>query len=106
MNFKIQLFHIKFKLKIRQMGMGSGRWLSTKHERLWADEVIELQYRLLVMNEIRAFQETDPRTVVTLHSTRVHLLLTEQELDDIPTRGSSDCAPFAPGPNVDVSEEF
>lgn len=60
------------------MGLESSRRLQTKHECVWADEIIEPQYRLLVSNEIRAFQATNPGTVVTFHGIVFHNLLTEK----------------------------
>lgn len=82
---------------IRQMGLGTCSRLQKKHERLWAREVIEVRYLLLVMNKIGASDVTNPENVIKFHGIVVHRLLTEDDVDEMRFRGSSDRAPFVPG---------
>lgn len=79
------------------MVQGSSRRLQMKHQRLWADEVIGLQYPLLALNEIRALQATNQDNVVKFHGIVVHHPLENKELDDLRMPASSNRAPFVPG---------
>lgn len=79
------------------MGMGTSFRIETRHERFWADEVVQLQYRPLVMNEIRAFQATEPKNVVKFHGISVDHILSERELDHLCARVKSKRASFVPG---------
>lgn len=88
---------LKIKLRIRQMELGTSRRLQTRYERLWADQVVELQIRLLVMNETQAFDATNPNNIVRFHGIVMHRLLTEEELDDLHLRGTGERAPFVAG---------
>lgn len=78
------------------MRTGSTLRLQVKHKKLWADKVVELQYRLIVMNGITSFQETDPETVFKFHCIVIVLLLRDWELD-MPSRGTFNLAAFVPG---------
>lgn len=70
--------------------MGSFRRLQTKQERLWSDEVPDMQFRLLVMHGFNFVQATDPDTVVTLQVIKVPSLLYDKELDDLRLCGSTE----------------
>lgn len=68
--------------------MGNSRGLQRRHEKLWADEVVDLQYRLLLTNEIA---DMDPPTNYkpSFHGIHVCRLLKAEELDELCGRGSS-----------------
>lgn len=80
----------QIKVRIPQLGQRAPRRLQTKHERLWAEEVVEFQYRLLVINEVSAFQPTDQNTVLSFHCIKVHRLLTEKALYGLCARYSGE----------------
>lgn len=82
---------------MRQMGLGTSRCIQTNHEGLWADEVFHLQYRLLVMNEIKSSQAINPKNLVKFHGILVDHLLYDRELNHLRKCGMSKRAPFLPG---------
>lgn len=81
------------------MGLGSRNMVQQKHEKLWVDEVVELQYRLLVLNEIRAFQALDPPKPIKFHGIVLYRFLNDRELDNLRERGTSFSALFVRGGN-------
>lgn len=78
------------------MSMGAARRLQVRHERLWADEAVELQFRLPFMNGILAFQATDPDTFPNFNGIVISHLLRHWQLDEMRTRGTGQRAPFVP----------
>lgn len=59
--------------------------------------MVELHYRLLVMNSIRAFQSTDHSRVVKVRGIVVHSLLSDTELNDLLRRGTGERRAFVSG---------
>lgn len=76
------------------MGTGSTRRLHVRHDKLWWDEAVELQFWLIVLNGIRSFQATDTDTVPKFHGIVVSRLLRNWELDDIRAHGTDRRATF------------
>lgn len=59
------------------------RRLQLRQIKLWADEVVALQFCLIFLSVIRSFQVTDADPVPKFHGIVINLLLSNLELDDV-----------------------
>lgn len=88
------------------MHKANGTWcvssLSTGYERLWADEVVELHYRLVLMNEDTNFDRVNTSDRLFFHGIRVSRLLSASELDELRLRGSQRYASLCQPPATSV----
>lgn len=65
------------------METGYSRGLQTHHDKLWEEEVVELQYCILVPTRICYFQATDPDRVRKFYGIIVNRLLDDWELEGV-----------------------
>lgn len=78
------------------MSTGTTRKLQIRHEKLWADEVVQLIYWLLDVNGICSFQNTDPDTVPKVHCILIRNLLCDWELDEMHIHGTGHSSSLVP----------
>lgn len=70
--------------------------LQFMHEKLWTDDVIDLQFCLLVIYGFRSLHDVEPNTVSEFHSIVVRLLLPDFELDEMRSSGTEQRIYYAP----------
>lgn len=58
------------------------RRLDPRHRRMWADEVVDLIYRLIVINKLEANEATTTHNIVRFHGLIINKRLPEEELRD------------------------
>lgn len=66
--------------------MGGARRLREKQERLWASKCVELQYRLLVMNEIRSLMAEKPNNIINFRGLPINRLLSAEAIEELRCR--------------------
>lgn len=88
-----------------QTGKGTTRRLQVKHEKIWADEVVDLQFRLFVLHGYRSIHDVEPNTDFTLHVIVVHRMLSDLELDDMHSRGTGQRSSYAPSDSSNYGDD-
>lgn len=96
-------FMLTAKLRIRQIAMGNSHFLQERHEKLWANEVVDLPYCIVLMNEITGFDPGHSSNTLSFHGILVSLLLTADELDDLRAHVSSDRSTYTADGSADSS---
>lgn len=79
--FQITNLYVQVRLRIYQMSQGNRGRLQTCHEKLWAQERIDMRNRLYITNDIRSFNVVDPDNVVMFHGVSVHCLFNVRSLN-------------------------
>lgn len=85
-NFLLALF-FQIKLLVKQLRLRSSHRLQTKHEGLWAVEVLDLHNRLVVMIDDTTFDHDNYSVPVYFHDITVGRLLSFTVLHELQMRG-------------------
>lgn len=75
------MFYITLRMK--QLVLGYARWLQTRHERFWADKVVERHYRFVVMNEETSFDINRVTGAIYFQFNRICRLITRVEIHSL-----------------------